>query len=67
MEFKISDETKLSQIAKFIENLSMGTIVSFSYQIADINYTKRINSSKPILEINKEILLWMENCQLGIF
>lgn len=62
--FVIDEQTKLSEIAKFVETLPFGEKYNIKYRPdTDHVFTISIDSSKPIVEILKRIINWMDNCQ----
>lgn len=63
MELTITENTKLSEIAALIETLPLGDRVKFTYHFGGQVFRKVVNSNRPIIEINVEVLKWMAACQ----
>ena len=59
----ITEKTKLSEIAKVIEELPLGEFREFEYHLDDHIFTGRFNTNLPIIELNQAILKWIDKCQ----
>lgn len=60
----ISEKTKLSKIAEVVEKLPLGEEIEFSYRFDEHVFTRKFDTSLPILDINIDVLIWMTKCQL---
>lgn len=60
----IQETTKLSTIAKYIENMPMGELINVEYYLGDHIYSTQLDSSKPTIDLNIQVLEWMLKCQV---
>ena len=60
----INEKTKLSEIAKVIEMLPLGEKLECIYRFDEHVFTRKFDTSLPILDINIDVLIWMTKCQL---